>query len=293
MKKQLLFAMIFGLSIGFASAQFVIDDFTGNTSSGIGEAAPQPDWGSGVSVITYENDQLKSDYSWTNADWYPRAVWYHFDEYQDFSAMPTMKIKFMVTDNFNDSIKVRFDLYGDATINGVVEDTVEANARPWEMMAENGTWYEVVDDFTANDRWACTYWNGGIEETVVDNTKIKGFEAFAAYGDAAYNNQAGTLIIDYIKMGYPVGVNELLVGKESAYSMAVYPNPVSDALTVNAENKISTLRVFDVTGKMVETFENVNAKITQLNVSEYSNGLYFIAAQDNKGQVVSKKFQVK
>jgi hypothetical protein len=161
-------------------------------------------------------------------------------------------IKFMVTDNFNDEIPVRFDLYGEATINGVVEDTVETNAAPWEYVATNGEWYELTDNFTANNRWGCTYWGGGIDRATVDSSRINGFEAFASYGNAMYNNQAGTLFIDYIKMTSASGTEELLYGKVNEFSLAVYPDPASEAVTVNSENMISTINILDVTGRVVE-----------------------------------------
>src|SRR4030066_1678126 len=86
MKKLLLIsAVLLASVVTFAQQELVIDDFIGNTSSGIGVASGQPDWGSGVSVVTYENEQVKSDFAWIHSDWYPRAVWYDFTAYHDVS----------------------------------------------------------------------------------------------------------------------------------------------------------------------------------------------------------------
>lgn len=299
MKKHLLTTALFILTCVFTFAQdtLIVDEFTGNTSSGIGEAQPQPDWGSGVSVIDYEDDMLKSDYTWTHADWYPRVVWYYFDEYQDLSQLCVLNVKFMVTDFFNDSIPVRLDLFGDGAepYNDTIRTMMEANGNPWELYATNGEWYDVSDDFRANNRFYCTYWNGGIPAIRVDSTRINGFEAFAHYGDAKYNGQAGTMYIDHIKMTRTTvtGTKEhILFGSGNAFSVAVYPNPASDYLIVNAENIIPEVNIYDITGRSVMSINNSNNKIIQINVSDLKKGLYFINIQDKDGSIVNKKLTV-
>lgn len=295
MKKNLLFAMFLGLTVSMASAQdiLVVDEFTGNASSGIGTAAPGPEYGAGQSVITYENDMLRSDYTWSNADWFPRAVYYHFNDYVNCAAKPVLMVKFMVTDNFNDNIPVRLDLYGEAIINDTVRQEVETNARPWELTATNGEWYEVSDNFIENNRFACTYWGGGIPETRIDSTRINGFEAFASYGNAAFNGQAGTLFIDYIKLSGPTGIEEYLYGKPAAFSLAVYPNPATEFVTVNAEKEIQSINVFDMLGKSVMTVNNVMTNKAEVKVNHLNPGLYFVAVEDLSGNTVSKKLHIK
>jgi hypothetical protein len=299
MKKHLLTTTLFILACVFTFAQdeLIIDEFTGNTSSGIGEAAPQPDWGSGVSVIDYESDQLKSDYTWTHADWYPRAVWYNFDDYQDLSQLSVLNVKFMVTDLFNDSIPVRLDLFGDGAepYNDTIRAQMETNGNPWELWATNGEWYDVSDDFLANNRFFCTYWNGGIPATRIDSTRINGFEAFAHYGDAQYNDQAGTLFIDYIKMTKTsmTGTEEhTLFSSDNAFAVAVYPNPAAEFINVNAENIISSVNVFDIVGKSVLSINESNRKILQVNVSDLNKGIYLMNIEDVNGNSVNKKFTV-
>lgn len=295
MKKNLLFVVALVLTIGLVNAQsvIVVDEFTGNASSGIGTAEPGPEYGAGQSVITYENDMLRSDYTWTNADWYPRAVYYRFDDYVDCAPNPVLMVKFMVTDNFNDEIPVRLDLYGEAVINDTVRQEVETNATPWELKAANGEWYEVSDNFIENNRFACSYWNGGIPVTRIDSTRIKGFEAFSSYGNAAFNGQAATLYIDYIKLSGPTGIEEYLYGKPSAFSLAVYPNPATEFVTVNAENEIQSINVFDILGKSVITVNDVLTNKTDVKVNQLNPGLYFVAVEDLAGNTVAKKLHVK
>ncbi len=297
MKKNLLTTALFILACVFTFAQeeLIIDEFTGNTSSGIGVASGQPDWGSGVSVIDYADDQLKSDYSWLHSDWFPRAVWYDFGDYEDFSTLSVLNIKFMVTDFFNDNIPVRFDLFGDGAepYNDTIRTRMETNGNPWTYVAENGVWYELTDDFRANNRFYCTYWNGGIPAIRVDSTMINGFEAFAHYGDAMYNGQAGTLFIDYLKMTKTsvTGTEEsILIGSDNTFAVAVYPNPAKEYLYINAENIISEVTVYDIVGKLVMSIDGSNRKIIQIDASDLKKGMYIIKLQDTNGNIVNKKF---
>ncbi|MBN2275796.1 MAG: T9SS type A sorting domain-containing protein [Bacteroidales bacterium] len=298
MKRHLLvFALLFAPLVIFAQQELVIDDFTGNMSSGIGEAVPQPDWGSGVSVISYEDDQMKSEFSWIHADWYPRAVWYNFIGYYDLSETPVMTIKFMVTDDVNETIPVRFDLYGDGAepYNDTIRTVMETNGNPWTFLATKDEWYTLSDDFAANNRFYCTYWNGNIPATRVDSTQINGFEAFSHYGDTKYNNQAGTLFIDYIIMSNaPVtGIEKLVAGKKNAFGLALYPNPASEYLNINAENPVSVIRIMDTSGKIIFTDSHMSGKKFTLSLTSFSKGLYIASVTDIYGNTVNKKVQVR
>lgn len=287
------------VSVGiYAQQELVIDDFFGDGSTGIGMASAQPDWGSGVSVISYENDQLRSDFNWIHADWYPRVVWYDFDDYQDLSALPYLHIKFMVTDAVNETIPVRFDLFGDGAepYQDTIRTRMETNGNPWTFEATKDEWYALSDDFIANNRYYCTYWNGDIPATRVDSTLINGFEAFSHYGQAKYNNQDGTMFIDYIIMSDSptlTGIEDVLLGKRNAFGLAVYPNPVADILNINAENTISAIRVMDASGKILYTGSNVNERKCTLSFSSYAKGLYVVSVTDTKGNTVNKKVQVR
>ncbi len=300
MKRGLLTFALATMFVALTSAQdtLIFDEFTGNASSGIGTATGQTDVGSGISVISYENDQLKSDFTWVHSDWFPRAVWYNFKDYQNVAATPFLVVKFMVTDNDNDTIPVRLDLFGDGAqkYNDTIRTQMETNGNPWTLKAVNGKWYTVASNFSAENRFYCSYWNGGIPATRVDSTKIKGFEAFSHYGDAKYNGQAGTLFIDYLMMvsdTNSITPSDVLFGEANAFGLAVYPNPASANFTINAENNISNVDVYDMTGRTVLQLNNVNATIQQINTADMSTGLYFVKVTDINGNAVSKKLMLK
>jgi len=74
----------------------------------------------------------------------------------------------------------------------------------------------------------------------------------------------------------PVGLNESTIPEKL---ITVYPNPTNGLVRIEIPNQtIQNIKVYDLQGKLtIETIEN------QLNLSNYSNGTYFIKAQTKKG----------
>mgnify|MGYP006285723829 FL=1 len=294
--KKLLLSLIAVFAAGtmmFGQNEILINDFTGtldpNTIFGDDYQAVD---GPNRSVVTFEDNMLKAEYVWDKPDWYPRAVWYYFDETMDFSNTPVLEVKYMFEDNDNDSINIRFDLWGDGAepLNDTIREMMETNGNPWEEWAINGEWYTKGSNFTEENRWYCTYWNGGIPPTRVDSTKINGFQAFTNYGDNNQANEPGTLWIDYIMVrDVMTGTEKYLVGSKGAFGLAVYPSPVVDNLRINSENMIKRIDIFDITGKRVYTLSDVNKKKLQVNVSQFANGMYITNVYDVDGRVVSEK----
>jgi len=74
-----------------------------------------------------------------------------------------------------------------------------------------------------------------------------------------------------------------------------FPNPATDFITVSIENyspnQLFTLVLCDLQGRILFT-EKVNADKTQLNMSEYAQGVYFVKVIDN-GNKVSQTFKIR
>ena len=70
-------------------------------------------------------------------------------------------------------------------------------------------------------------------------------------------------------------------------SFTVYPNPAQTQLNITAENEeINSIKIIDVTGKVVQTFEeNPNT----INVADLSKGMYILQIQ-TKREVGTKRF---
>ena len=88
-------------------------------------------------------------------------------------------------------------------------------------------------------------------------------------------------------------VNPTAIEEVSAKDgISIYPNPVSEKLSLKIENLVHTensyLRIFDYSGKLVKV-QRITQSKTEIDLSEISQGFYFIQIQDGTG-VMSMKF---
>lgn len=66
----------------------------------------------------------------------------------------------------------------------------------------------------------------------------------------------------------------------------VYPNPVSDLLYIQSENKIKEVVIFDITGKIISKYFFDGESIEPLiNLQHFSNGIYMITIKTDLGSV--------
>jgi hypothetical protein len=67
----------------------------------------------------------------------------------------------------------------------------------------------------------------------------------------------------------------------------MYPNPVTNYLTINTTGQILKLNFMDITGKIVKTLE-VNSNEVTADISNLSSGIYFVKVEDEFGTKYSK-----
>jgi len=79
------------------------------------------------------------------------------------------------------------------------------------------------------------------------------------------------------------------IGEFDKGSVIIYPNPVSSNLFLNNIDGIEMIMISNILGETVNTIK-VNSNNTEVNVSNLSDGIYFITLIDNNGVVLTKKF---
>ena len=84
-----------------------------------------------------------------------------------------------------------------------------------------------------------------------------------------------------------IGVNEIIV-HESLVS--IYPNPTNTIVNINA-NEINSVIIYNTLGQVVFTENKFNANELQVNISQWSKGIYSIQV-NTKGQLINKKLIV-
>ncbi len=85
-----------------------------------------------------------------------------------------------------------------------------------------------------------------------------------------------------------LGINEYSSGAEN-----VYPNPAQNEINFVADAaKQKSIQVFDITGRLVDTFL-ITENVTTLNTSAYANGLYTYSILGKDNSIISRgKFSI-
>ena len=81
---------------------------------------------------------------------------------------------------------------------------------------------------------------------------------------------------------YSIDIGSLAVSNVNKSQVKVYPNPVVDVLNIEADSKVSSVQVFDLTGKVVSSHA-LNAVKNQVNLSKLTPGVYVVNIQTEKG----------
>lgn len=70
-------------------------------------------------------------------------------------------------------------------------------------------------------------------------------------------------------------------------SVVIYPNPTQNIINIDCDNTIKTIELFDIQGRSLRT-SIVNENKAALDISDQSNGIYFIRITSDNGQKVEK-----
>jgi hypothetical protein len=73
-------------------------------------------------------------------------------------------------------------------------------------------------------------------------------------------------------------VNHTLVN-EIEGEVSIYPNPTSNVLNIESLELISTIKLYDISGKLVNSYNSINMKKLRLNVDNYESGIYILEVQ--------------
>ena len=71
-----------------------------------------------------------------------------------------------------------------------------------------------------------------------------------------------------------IGDNDASLVEEIGDDVLVYPNPTNGKVTIVYSEKIKTIELYDLTGKLVYSQSNVMTKKVQFNLSNYERGMY-------------------
>lgn len=138
-----------------------------------------------------------------------------------------------------------------------------------EVMGDLAGWHPLSVPFT--------YYS----EEVADTAYIQ-FEASINFADPVVGS---FMKVDDLAFAGTVGVAEQL----AAPSLQIYPSPTADLLNVVAPQRISEVKVMDITGRMVQE-RNANAESIALDVAALQTGRYLMQLRMADGKRVVRSF---
>ncbi|MCR5646427.1 MAG: Omp28-related outer membrane protein [Bacteroidales bacterium] len=214
-------------------------------------------------------------------------------EYQvAFQATCEEWIEFQVEEEGTTTLKVYViqDQFGEQITWDIINSAGEtiAEGGPYQHLMGSGSTQpnvKTIDDVPVNDCYlfriydnngngiCCNYGNGYYYVRDGHGNMIFGGEGNGDFGEMA--SQQFSL------------VNTTGVENQVEHSLKVYPNPANQ--TLNVEGELTSIEVYNTVGQCLLS-RKVNGN-TQIDLSNYSNGMYFLRVYNN-GEVTVRKFSV-
>ncbi len=73
-------------------------------------------------------------------------------------------------------------------------------------------------------------------------------------------------------------------------SFNIYPIPASEKIYMSNSDKINHLIIYDITGKTINTIENIHSDKLEINIENFEDGVYLIQFIDKKGNLTTQRF---
>ncbi|MBI3135424.1 MAG: T9SS type A sorting domain-containing protein [Bacteroidetes bacterium] len=146
-----------------------------------------------------------------------------------------------------------------------------------ETLPPNGTLELSGTPLAAGDT---VYSNELASLTYTPNAGFSGNDSYDVRVRDAYHWSNNTTQVDITVFNWQVGLTELT---ESTF--LIYPNPAGDLITLNADQKIQSVRIFDNQGAEQKVHLGQNG---QVDVSALAGGIYFVMVKTEAGFSVEK-----
>ncbi len=81
-------------------------------------------------------------------------------------------------------------------------------------------------------------------------------------------------------------LSEIPFNSQSNNSLNIYPNPTNNIVHIDSQNKIETVSILDMTGKKMQTFQNIINN--EISIGNLQKGIYLLACKTKNGTFNTK-----
>jgi len=68
---------------------------------------------------------------------------------------------------------------------------------------------------------------------------------------------------------------------EKNKQLSIYPNPANDILNIENTEIINSIKIFDISGKQIISYQNINQKKVKLNTNHLKAGVYILQIESS------------
>lgn len=205
------------------------------------------------------------------------------DKFFDCSELGANTVELEVYDDFGN----RDFCTGTVTVIDELAPSLSCPANEQVTFDAGQTFYTLPDyvaagDVTANDNCTASL---TITQDPVAGTQLTQGNYFITFESTDASGNTGSCTFQ-VAVEVPLGVedNDLNSG------LVLFPNPASDVITVSSKNtEITSLQVVDMLGKQLWAAENMEVHTTTIDVSQFSNGIYFVVVNNQTSKKIIKK----
>lgn len=170
-------------------------------------------------------------------------------------------------------------------IKNINTDSANPDSNPKGFSEYNGKLYFSANDGTNGiELWVTDGTNGGT--LLVDDINTSGdsnpTDLVVANDYLFFSADNGSTGIELFKYYDPtLSTNDI----EFKNSIAMYPNPTSNLFSIETNQPISKVTIYDVQGKKVKTFHQSH---TSYNIEDLTSGIYFVNIKTDQGETTKK-----
>lgn len=78
------------------------------------------------------------------------------------------------------------------------------------------------------------------------------------------------------------------VNRSIENKIQLFPNPTKDAITINSNNEILSVKIIDLQGSIVYNQDQVLQKMTRIDLSNLRDGMYYASIETEKGTTIER-----